>query len=599
MAERRRSIVAELVGATIVLSIATAIVVAHRDPSWLGCGLWVAGMGSALVAAVVHDRRSGPTTPVAEAIGWRRMDTVVLVGLGVGAFVLRAHRLGSVLPPLHGDEGEMGLLARRVLDPTGVGAPPLPVFGTGFLDHPTLFHYVQAAALVVFGDSLMGLRMLSAAAGAAGVSAVFVVGRLGWGRPAGVAAGWLLGVSHFDIQYSRLALNNIESSSLITLAMAMTMAAITLAENRDAPPDRSLALFVWIGLTVGVSQYFYFGSRLLLVLIVPTSVLVYRHGVARWRELAAGGGALVVAVLPLAHHFLEHPIVFVSRSRGVSVLSSRNVAHELGDDATLPGDLWPLLTAQLRRNLSFFTGAGDRTSFYTSALPAFDRISLALFWIGLAIVIVSAVAARSEPRLQSRLILLWLIVGVTFGGVLTTDSPNGPRLLMVVPAVCVCGGVAAQRCWRVLGRRWPERWRAVAGAAALAMIALLITNWNRYFVDYASLRPSTPVTEVATFIRDRSSSHRVFLVGGDDLRVGHGVVQFITDGGDQADLSSADDLDGLLADDLADRRPVLIVALANHVVELDRVERRLPGGHRDTYTDDGRLLFVTYSVSLP
>ncbi len=91
----------------------------------------------------------------------------------------------------------------------------------------------------------------------------------------------------------------------------------------------------------------------------------------------------------------------------------------------------------------------------------------------------------------------------------------------------------------------------------------------------------------------------MFLVGGDDLRVGHGVVQFITDGGDQADLSSADDLDGLLADDLADRRPVLIVALANHVVELDRVERRLPGGHRDTYTDDGRLLFVTYSVSLP
>lgn len=42
------------------------------------------------------------------------------------AFALRAYDLQHYPPPVHGDEGEMGMLALRVLD--GDGLPP---FATG------------------------------------------------------------------------------------------------------------------------------------------------------------------------------------------------------------------------------------------------------------------------------------------------------------------------------------------------------------------------------------------------------------------------------------------------------------------------------------
>lgn len=54
-----------------------------------------------------------------------------------------------VLPPMHGDEGEMGTLALLALHGpnSGISPHPLPLFSTAFLEHPTLFYYVQAGAL--------------------------------------------------------------------------------------------------------------------------------------------------------------------------------------------------------------------------------------------------------------------------------------------------------------------------------------------------------------------------------------------------------------------------------------------------------------------
>ena len=356
-ATRRRVWVFVAAGGTASLALLPLVAIDRRDPSWSATGMWIASMVGLVVTMTLHDRGAGVLRRLAAAARWRRADSVGLVSLTAVAWLIRSHRLGLRLPLLHGDEGEMAVLARRAMQGAGSSDGPLPVFTTGFLDHPTLFHHVQAVALRLGGDSFTSLRSLSAVSGALGVGAVYVLARLAWGRSAALVAGWLACMSAIHIQYSRIALNNIESATLVTLTMALLVAAVVLhrpVESRVTAQPSSLALFGWLGLVVGVSQYLYFGSRLLPVVVAFALAVLYRRGLARGRDVAAATGGLVVAVLPLARHYLRNPATFGSRSDGVSVFGRRGLAHEMGPDATLPADLWPLLTRQVRGNLSFF-----------------------------------------------------------------------------------------------------------------------------------------------------------------------------------------------------------------------------------------------------
>ena len=230
----------------------------------------------------------------------------VVVALTLLALALRLYQLGAFLPPMHGDEGEMGLLAflARYGPASGLSPQPLPPFSTAFLDHPTLFHYLQVLPLLLFGDTITALRTLSAVVGALCAPLIYLVGRLGWGRIAGFTAGWLLAVSHLHIHYSRIALNNIETVWFVILLIALLallyetqqhqgssrsagvarLCAVGPACRADgaifsypAHHDRTsaassplsippLTLLIAIGLVTGLGQYFYFGSRLMPIL---------------------------------------------------------------------------------------------------------------------------------------------------------------------------------------------------------------------------------------------------------------------------------------------------------------------------------------------
>lgn len=68
---------------------------------------------------------------------------------------------------------------------------------------------------------MTGLRLLSVLFGAFCAPLVYRMGRLAWGRVAGLAAGGLLSISHLHIHYSRIALNNIESVWFMILLMLL------------------------------------------------------------------------------------------------------------------------------------------------------------------------------------------------------------------------------------------------------------------------------------------------------------------------------------------------------------------------------------------
>jgi 4-amino-4-deoxy-L-arabinose transferase-like glycosyltransferase len=538
------------------------------------------------------------------------------------ALFLRTYLLETDLPAMHGDEGEMGELARNVLygPGDGRGALPLPYFRTGFLDHPTFFHFLQAGALILLGDDILSLKLLSALFGALCAPAIYVIGRVGWGRGAGLVAAWLLAVSHLHIQFSRIALNNIETVwftivfiMLVILVDALgpvparapaaaaedtTTMCLTADADSAAPPvqaglpDRRLMLFVLIGLTVGLSQYFYYGSRLIALLALPLLLLLWLTHRATLRDLAVSATAAVAVYLPLLYFYTSNLPSFLNRTRGVSVFSQEGMQHVLGPSAAWPADWWPLLLVQVQRNAEFFIASGDRSAFYMPEFPAFDPVTVALFWLGLGVLVVQ------WRRFPGQATLLWLGLGVLLGGVATNDAPNAPRLIVAVPAVFVVAGAAVQKLFDVLGAVWPRGLRWAAGlAVALLFAVTLQANYTIYFERYAQIQPYAGWSVMSRMMVEHAATHRSVMLGEPILFVEHGTIRFIAADAARANLFSVDEFPQQVALAAENGQGVLLIALTHHLNELAAIKQQYPGGESGEYYDAlDRLVFAYYRL---
>ncbi|HUS17441.1 MAG TPA: glycosyltransferase family 39 protein, partial [Chloroflexia bacterium] len=128
-----------------------------------------------------------------------RLEWALVAGLMIVALALRLWNL-EYMPGIFGDEGERGMDARAINN----GGTAL-LFGYGWWGVPNLYFYCVAAMLRLFGDNMVGDRMLSVISGAVAVFYVYRIGRLFWGPRAGLLAGALLAVSPLALQFSRLA----------------------------------------------------------------------------------------------------------------------------------------------------------------------------------------------------------------------------------------------------------------------------------------------------------------------------------------------------------------------------------------------------------
>lgn len=544
---------------------------------------------------------------------WRRqwLEWLIVLGITAMALWLRLYRLNDFLPSMHGDEGEMGELARLALrgPASGIRPQPLPLFGIGFLDHPTLFHYLQAPALVLFGDSLSGLRTLSAIFGALCVPPLYLIARRGWGQIAAVTAAWLLAVSHLHIHYSRIALNNIQSVwTIVVLVMLFVLAFSQQRQQQNQQQQQqqrpAVLLLILAGLTIGLSQYFYYGSRLLPVVAgIYLLFLLFKRqfSFAQFLGLAM---ATLVPYSPMLYLYSRNWQSFLNRTQGVSVISPEGVAHILGGDATWPRDIPWLLWEQLKRNSSFFVDKGDSSSFYLQDLPAFDPLTVLLFWLGLGLVLTRG------RRFQNFALLVWVGTGVVLGGILTNDSPYGPRLIMMVPAVYLIAAVPLQRLYNVLHQLWSAAAHVVVGGVLiLAGLGTLQANYTTYFDTYTRFTPNMLAISMAHTIDRDSDEYRFYIYGEPHFYANYSVLRFITPESERYNASTveevvtaiqgeaADDLDGTKSKD-TEKKGIVIIALLHRVQEFDTLATLFPGGIREEHTNAaGQLLYLSYRLS--
>lgn len=578
----------------------------RRDLIWI----WLAGLLLTVGTALWHDYQarshyvsalSGATItdgPSGRESGWGVGDWVLMLFFVAVAVGLRMWRLDNNLPGVHGDEGEMGMLALLALHgpASGISPNPLPYFTTAFLDHPTLFHYLQAGAMALFGETMNGLRMLSILTGGLVVGGLYLMGRAGWGRGAAIFMAGFGATSHFYIHYSRIALNNIESVFFLVLIVWLF---ILVARRNGTPGDRfngkvstasskpaSILPFVWIGLSIGLSQYFYYGSRLIPPLVVLFIAFLLFQRRMTIKESVVVVFVALVAAGPLLIFFGDHPYTFFNRSEGVTILGPEAMRHLLGPDAQWPNDLPQLFWKQIQRNLMFFVNIGDFSAFYLADIPAFDRITVLLLWLGVAPFFVRI------KRFPEFAVTVWLISGVFLGGVMTKDAPNGPRLIMAAVTVFVIVGALIQYALRITKKH--IGFGAVRLVLALAVVALFLSavlNYRAYFDQYYHTHPNAmPATIAEEMVA--ASPRAVYLFGAPNFFVEYGVLRFLARGVQSA---NADSVDQLPLPGEADENGILVIALPHRADEIDATESRLPGGVRgEAFDRFGRLLYYTY-----
>lgn len=552
--------------------------------------VWVVGLAMLFAAGYSYDKQFGVWETLTNKWQQFRGDWytrpeiyAVLVLTIIGA-VLRIQQLEQ-LPPMHGDEGEMGLRALELLGSDTTLAP----FATDFLDHPTLFHYLQALSIVVFGQTVSGLRMISVIFGVLCIPTVYVAGRLSYSRLVGLTAAGFLTFSHVHIHFSRIGLNNIHSvfMGILVFVLVLWCARAMRSENGQNIVTPWLA----VGVFTGLAQYFYFGSRLIpFLLIFWFAILWWQHrqevGWGLWRKLALIPIGFLAAWVPLVPRFIKVPVTLISRQSGVSVFNPRNITAVLGEGATTTD----ILMYQLQRNIRFFIDSGDVSSFYFSGVPGLGTLAAILFWVGFGL------ALAQFMRKTNALLLGWFVIGVALGGILTNTSPAATRLVMVYPAIALMCGVAVETIVGMFQSDSEQNYFFELAIVAVICIGLGSSGIRTYFQIYAFDPPQSHMVKMGKDFAERADDAELFLMGDPILYARHGTILYLNQENTPSDLRAVEEL----LDFEFTKPNLFFIAVPPREAEFRRIVEAYPGGELgQVNTQPGRLQYFTYEVARP
>lgn len=522
-----------LVGAAIALHpcggarprLDAPAVTGRARPSLLAAGLLLLALGtevSAGLTGMAWARQVGPTGQFAllfgglmsfalgliGARGWRMPrihwpDVLIVGAIIVGGLILRAGGLGDYIrhpvDEVHFSTGvETFFFDNRRVD--------LLTTESAYLPATMLYSYWNAGTVVLFGWNWTGLRMTSAILGAVTVLAVYGAVYALFDRRAAVAAAIVAATFPPHLHFSRLAMGQL-GDALFGMMLILFIAR-GLRWNRRAD-------WVWAGVSLGLTQYFYEGGRYAF----PALAL----GFFLWSGIGAllavvqrGGGPhgslrpylkgwwllLIAALVTAAPMYIA--MAAIGAPFGARMSSSSISPQYLIDGLTGQLDPHQMMWFRLRITDPFliYTFNPDVSGMWYSRFSAMvlqPIIPLFLFGVGQAVW-----RGRSAA-----VMLVFLLLIVSAGNILMTDTLWYTRYIMTMPAVAALIGVGIALTWPLL---WPgtgttrPRWLRQAISLAPVGLALVVAGIqvNYYFTDFMR-QYHTPMTGAQRY-RDSSDA---------------------------------------------------------------------------------------------
>ena len=440
--------------------------------------LWIAGIALLLCSASFGSHSLWGVSNAPRLPRWPTWEMALLAVLFVLALLSRVWNLTNFPDNIYPDEIMTGTVATQsYLSPT---TPP-SVFSTLWsgIDLPALWFWFVAVFLKLGGTSLAMLRLPAALFGAATVVPLYALLRGTWGRYAAIAGSTIMAFSVSNVHYSRLALNNIATQFFWATCFFFLLRALRFRRPSD---------WVLAGLSAGLSEYFYYGTRLLPFILAVFMVFLLAVQWKQARQYAGGFillvGSYLVGFGPLLVHFTRNPNLYLGRGASLLIWSP-HIPVSFADFHRAWKTIWPVLSENL---LGISTHASQDIIFYGPLLLPAES---ALLVLGLALLLWHWRHPAAFLTLASGLGVLLV------GGTLVAYPNSVPPLINhwtpAFPAFYVALALPVG-AWATAGKSELEprlRWILPATVG----IALLVLGWcnlnfyfHRYYADPESLK---------------------------------------------------------------------------------------------------------------
>ncbi len=438
----------------------------------------------------------------------RRTEAVSLLLILLVAAVFRLYRLGDIPPGFTHDEAGHGQDAIAILN----GARPL--YETVGYGRESLYDYVVAALMPIFGPHYLTLRLASALAGLLLIVVAHFWMRRAFDVPTALLASALLAVSFWPVSTDRQALRSALLPTLFTASIYFLWralrphrrrplvlggavlggsASVPSAALRGSARDASYRWFNYgvAGFFVGLSLYTYMAARVLpgVFVLLWIYLLIFHRSV--WRQSWAGLAGMVALGVALSLPMFA----YLSANPGAEA----RLAQLSGPiDQLFAGDPSAVLDNTLGA-LGMFTLKGDNLWLYNIPdRPLLDGVTGALFYLG------AIVALARFRRIEYALAIFWLLLGV-FPSLLTGAVASNLRSIAAQPVVYLFAAIGAVEVARRLDRLVASRvLRSLPLAALIAGVALHTAH--DYFVVWGQARDvrvayHTTLFEIARYLK--------------------------------------------------------------------------------------------------
>lgn len=399
------------------------------------------------------------------------------------AFAVRTYDLEGVPPFLASEEADSGLSARSIM---AGEVPNVFSLGRQMQPNPTFLPY--AITMSIYGDTLWGLRMASVAAGMASVSLAYVTGRYLLGKKVGLGAMLFLALLPVHVHFSRQGVTMLQGVVLVQLAFLALLGTL----RHGQPWSYGL-----LGLATAGGLYTYQSGRMALVL-VPLG-LAYLAIAPRpkkalgWASAGAWAAGLLLGVLPMLTTYAEQPTGFLANTEDVFVFTPRNLDALLSEAAGSPLGVVANQGVRMVRGLA---SGRDACHLYGGEGGLLGPLAFTLAIVGAGYAAVRA----AQPRCG--LLLIWLVLGLTLAGLLTTRQPYSCRLIVALPPLALLAVIGTLHLPRLLPNQlaWAPPVVLFAGLAYQLVFGYFI---NYRMTDYPAQRPHTELARaVARFEKE-------------------------------------------------------------------------------------------------
>jgi Dolichyl-phosphate-mannose-protein mannosyltransferase len=478
---------------------------------------------------------------------------------------------------LSGDEGSAGVYALNFL--TG---RVNNLFSMGWNSFPAMFSLFQAGSIALFGQTIPGLRILSGLIGSVSVGAVYLLGRALFDHKIGLYAAICMIGFHYQIHFSRIALNNICDG----LSFCLVVATFWLSWKR-----KNRFFFTISGLLAGFSVYFYETSKILILLIFLWMFFLAASDWQRFKSCVPNfiifAFSFFIVAFPLIRFYLGHYNEFVAHMHRL-IFADNKLQGMMA--ASGISTLW-LLIKQTAIGFGGFIWVPLKF-FYEPGTALLTPLEAVVFCLG----VFFSILFIKDPR--AKLCLIWIIL---FGLLISfTDyAPAAQRYIGVAPLCMVVVGLGLRslEVWltrKRIFKRKKSKSVILFFAISLCWIDIIFYFGVYYFTsnygtDYAII--DTTLAENLNKIKGEKNVYYYGTPKLDDDKFQ--ILLFLAPDAKEYDID-----ENLLNTALpgSSETPKVFVIL-DPKMDLTDLQNKYPGGTLLTGTDSiGRFLFWQYTI---